>query len=219
MRRNVSISLGSLLILLGACTSAHMPKYNFAELRAAEIENEFPADTDELKARMARIATPLLFYNASLCPSAVTRTSRRSLSYDICSSRVELVVSPVYNAYFDPGEAGGILTASTALTRRLDDNGLAFIVAHELAHHIGAHEHDTRTRHDLELEADYMAVFLMTRAGYDPAGIEPILRQIIKGQDVSTQTHPALYERLETIEQARKDIMEKQARGAPLTPF
>lgn len=70
------------------------------------------------------------------------------------------------------------------------DDGLAFLVAHELAHNILKHrlrrELPRRKRpssRDVEREADRLAPWLMARAGYDPAGAVAFLEKHGPGQD------------------------------------
>lgn len=89
-----------------------------------------------------------------------------------CASRVELVPGRKLNAAAD----GSIVqVTSGVLEQAKDDNELAFIVAHEMAHNILKH----RERLDrigrsaaniraTETEADVLGLRLMRAAGYDP---------------------------------------------------
>ncbi len=89
-----------------------------------------------------------------------------------CLSRVELVPGRKLNAKAD----GDIVQLTTAvLGEAVDDDELAFIIAHEMAHNILGHA----ARLDLsgrsaakvratEIEADRFGVRLIRKAGYDP---------------------------------------------------
>ena len=90
-----------------------------------------------------------------------------------CASRVELVPGRKLNAVAD----GRIVQLTTGVMREAqDDDELAFIIAHEMAHNILEH----RKRLDkigrspgniraAEIEADRLGLRLMKAAGYDPA--------------------------------------------------
>lgn len=90
-----------------------------------------------------------------------------------CASRVELVPGRKLNAVAD----GAFVQLTTGVLQEArDDDELAFIIAHEMAHNILAH----RKRLDrigrsaanvraAEIEADRLGLRLMHGAGYDPA--------------------------------------------------
>lgn len=70
------------------------------------------------------------------------------------------------------------------------DDGLAFLVAHELAHNILKHRlrrqlprRERPSSRDVEREADRLAPWLMARAGFDPAGAVAFLEEHGPGQD------------------------------------
>lgn len=89
-----------------------------------------------------------------------------------CASRVELVPGRRLNASAD----GRIVQISTAvLAEAEDDDELAFIIAHEMAHNILRHaarlERTGRSRgaiRETEIEADRLAIRLLAAAGFDP---------------------------------------------------
>lgn len=72
----------------------------------------------------------------------------------------------------------------------ITDDGLAFLVAHELAHNILKHRlrrqlprRERPSSREVEREADRLAPWLMARAGYDPAGAIAFLEEHGPGQD------------------------------------
>jgi beta-barrel assembly-enhancing protease len=89
-----------------------------------------------------------------------------------CVSRVELVPGRKLNAKAD----GDIVQVTTAvLSEAADDDELAFIIAHEMAHNVLGHaarlDASGRSASKIratEIEADRFGVRLMKTAGYDP---------------------------------------------------
>ncbi len=90
-----------------------------------------------------------------------------------CASRVELVTGRKLNAAAD----GAIVQITTGvLEQTQDDNELAFIIAHEMAHNILKHSErldrigrSAANTRATETEADLLSLKLMKAAGYDPA--------------------------------------------------
>ena len=89
-----------------------------------------------------------------------------------CASLIEMIPSRKRNALAD-GEVVQVTSATVAATR--DNDELAFVIAHELAHNIKGHydwlQANRRTKVNIrktEIEADTLAVVLMARAKYDP---------------------------------------------------
>jgi hypothetical protein len=89
-----------------------------------------------------------------------------------CASRIELVPGKKLNAAAD----GRIVQLTTAvLEQAVDDDELAFIIAHEMAHNILKHrerlDREGRSTANIrasEVEADILAIRLMHGGGYDP---------------------------------------------------
>lgn len=110
-----------------------------------------------------------------------------------------------------------------ALALLRDESELAGVLAHEIGHVLGGHTHESfeelakdlasnpmsmdeqvRAARDDEIQADEMAVLLAAKAGYDPHGVERMLRAYAAtvpddGQG-STDTHPAWIERLARVQ-------------------
>lgn len=161
------------------------------------------------------------------------------------------------NAYAD----GENITIARGMYRFADDNELALVIAHELAHNIMGHidkmKHNAAgagiaglaidllaayygvntggefTNHGLKLgsqaysiefekEADYVAMYILAKAGYDTSGVANFWRRMVSennsGSIKSSWSHPSTPERFLAIEKTHKEIMAKKATGNPLTP-
>ena len=103
-------------------------------------------------------------------------------SDDICDVYVALVDDPGAYAY---ANGRGVYIESGLLEVLQDDDELAFIIAHEIAHvilkHVGSgREEDLANksiRSSIEKEADEMSIRLMIGAAYDPAGAFTAIRK------------------------------------------
>lgn len=98
-----------------------------------------------------------------------------------------------------------------------DDDELAFVLAHELAHNILGHAERTRGRSRLlasvgfgagpikaaEIEADKFAIGLMRRAGHNVVASETLLHRLARARGPSFAfTHPGTKRRIEIIRAA-----------------
>ncbi|QPQ54446.1 peptidase M48, Ste24p [Allosphingosinicella flava] len=152
-----------------------------------------------------------------------------------CASRVQLIPARRLNASAD-GTYAQLTTGIVAFAK--NDDELALIVAHEMAHNILGH----RARLDAqnvsrgllktfdgsagkikvtEKEADYLALYLMARAGFDigaaPGFWDRYGRAMGPGF-LSDGTHPGRGARMEAAKRAIAEIQAKQAAGQPLVP-
>ena len=147
----------------------------------------------------------------------------------VCASRLRLRPSSAINAYAD----GRHITFTTGMLDFVDnDNELALIVGHELAHNTMGHIRKavtnfilsggaTRYTRPFESEADYVGLYYMVRAGYDPAGVEDFWRRLAEVDPRSVnraKTHPTFPDRYLRIAAARAEIEAKRAAGEPLVP-
>ena len=117
---------------------------------------------------------------------AITDTKMRFniVAVPACKSRFQLVSDDNFKASAD----GTLVTISTRMLEYTnDEDELAAVVAHELAHNIlqhlrrleeaghtdglfGSFGRSARLTKQTEIEADRLSVWLMANAGYDPAG-------------------------------------------------
>lgn len=103
-----------------------------------------------------------------------------------------------------------------------NDSELAFVLAHELAHdllgHPGAFHGGGRQR--MELEADYVGIYITARAGYDvEVAAHFILRLASAFPGISEDSsYPAPAARYALLQRALKEIALKLATSAPLVP-
>lgn len=100
-----------------------------------------------------------------------------------------------------------------------DDVNLALIVAHEMAHAIAGHMEETPSQ-ALELEADRMALVLMTRAGYNiDTAIAYWADAAHPHRDLqdSSISHPSITERYNNFRKERARIATIKAAQEPLT--
>jgi len=147
-----------------------------------------------------------------------------------CASRFQLLPGPGLNAKAD----GRYVQVSGGLVEFVsNDDELALVIAHELAHNILGHrarldaagvsrgllagfgKNRSRIR-ETELEADRLALYLMARAGYDPS-VAPAFwqrfgRKLVPGF-LSDGTHPGTAERVRRAEAEISRIRQQQAAG------
>lgn len=101
---------------------------------------------------------------------------------------------------------------------------LAMVVAHEISHILLNHTDGflgyLAPQRQLEEEADYAAVYLMARAGYEPADGLGLLRRMVARFDQinDTATHPPTRKRFRLLEATIREVHGKRAAGTPLLP-
>ena len=121
--------------------------------------------------------------------------------------------------------ANGILVRVTLKLARsiADDDELAAVVAHELAHNILRHRDRLGTDRSAarvrrtEFEADRLAVWLMADAGYDPAAAVRFWNRH-KRPLVRAASHPPRSERIAAIESEIAAMQAARAGGAAARP-
>ena len=121
------------------------------------------------------IATPanadtLQSVAASLAPHASAMCVERR-QHPACFGRVRMDDSRAVNA----SAGNGWITVTRGMMRATDDDELAFVVAHEMAHNVAWH---FRSSPSNELEADAIALRLVAQAGYDPLAGARLLARI-----------------------------------------
>lgn len=158
--------------------------------------------------------------NTSLIKIYISRDGK-SITSDLkpspaCSSRIEVVAGEAIKARSD----GKTIQIGQGFAQRLDDEELAFVLAHELAHTIRGHRETLaslessgtraakRQRQSLarqfEDEADLLALHLLQNAGWDPGTAPRFMRT--KGREFDLLlpggTHRRASERAKRMEEA-----------------
>jgi hypothetical protein len=152
-----------------------------------------------------------------------------------CISRVQLVPSAKLNASADGTYAQ--LTSGIVNFARSDDE-IALVVAHEMAHNILGHrvrlneqkisrgilksiDGSAAKIRKTEVEADYLALYLLARAGYDidvAPGFWQRYGPAAFFEIFSEGTHPGRATRVAATRRTIEEIRAKQRQGAPLIP-
>ena len=153
-----------------------------------------------------------------------------------CASRFQIVPGRRLNARAD----GRYVQVTAAIAEYVqDDDELAAVLAHELAHNVLGHRlrldearvergffgnfgRNARRIRETEVEADRFSVYLMERAGYDPgAAVRFWSRFGRRGLNfLGSATHPNWRRRVESFEQEIDAIRRARAAGhAPVPGF
>ncbi|MDB2437482.1 M48 family metallopeptidase [Hellea sp.] len=150
-------------------------------------------------------------------------------SETVCGYKVRLSISSTINAYAD----GRHITMTSGMMNFVeDDDELAQIVGHELAHNTMGHIRKiitnfvvslggTRYTRPFETEADYVGMYYMVRAGYNPDDVEEFWRRLALNSPkyvARDKTHPRFPNRYLSLAATREEIKAKQAAGLPLIP-
>lgn len=152
-----------------------------------------------------------------------------------CLSRVQISVSPERNAKAD-GTYAQITSGIVNFVR--SDDELALVIAHEMSHNILGHRvrlKEQKISRGLlksidgsagkiritEVEADYLALYMLARAGYDIGAAPAFWQRYGPGSLLaifSDGTHPGRSTRVAATEATILEIRRKQQEGAPLLP-
>lgn len=149
-----------------------------------------------------------------------------------CRALVEVLADDGNDARSD----GKVIQVAYGLTRKVDDNQLAAILAHELAHSV-LHHRDKLSAADVkkgllgefgrnaqlnrqaEVEADRMSVYLLANAGFDPTVAPAFWRskfgKRLSGGIFHDAAHPGADARAQLLD---VEIAARQAAGAPAYP-
>ena len=137
----------------------------------------------------------------------------------ICGYPAHVVFDEVVNGHTD----GRAVWITSQLMRTVeDDDNLALIVAHEMAHAIARHLELTPSdeqRKVLELKADSMALVMLERAGFDIDSAIAYWMSADNPQRMSqsrSATHPNITQRLDNFEAARRAIQLSKRQNEPL---
>jgi len=146
-----------------------------------------------------------------------------------CDYNLRLSSSSAVNAFAD---GRNITVTSGMMEFAKNDDELALIIGHELAHNTMGHIRKsignyiislggTRYTRPFESEADYVGLYYMVRAGYSPNGVEGFWQRLAKTSPKGinrAKTHPTFPDRFLRIRAAREEIFAKQKSGEPLLP-
>lgn len=191
------------------------PSPAIAQATSGLVEAHQASDDDRLRAIGLRLTTA----NADKCRPAEPAVAAIAASdaaparpvRSRCSGR--FIVSPdkQLNAW-----ANGRDIAVTGKMMQFagEDDALAFVVAHELAHNILAHAErlrgissqfigpaDAQRIKDTEIEADTLAIELIVKAGFNPEAAQRLLAKMAKrGSAKVPATYPSMAERIRLLE-------------------
>lgn len=187
------------------------------------MENGKPMKVDTLQERLEASSVELVVLRNE---QEVTVTIEPDT---VCRSRMRLRPSTAINAYAN----GRNITVTTGMMNfTKSDDELALILGHELAHNTMGHIRKvvgnmilsgfaTRYTRPFESEADYVGLYYMVRANFDPTDVEAFWRRLADENPRSVnraKTHPTFPDRYLRIAAARAEIEAKQASGEPLLP-
>ncbi|MEC4889312.1 MAG: M48 family metallopeptidase [Nitrospira sp.] len=159
-----------------------------------------------------------------------------------CRYRLVVIQDEAVNAFAD-GKAIAVTRGLLRMVR--SDAELALVIAHEIAHNALAHSQTAqldqalravlsahvvkgvdvgppKSRHEFELAADRIGLYIVARAGYEPQRAIDFWRRMAllpsHADDAYGRDHPSTEERLESLEQAAEVLAVKQVKGDPLRP-
>lgn len=177
----------------------------------------------------------------------VVRSGQRVLVYldpvPACQFGLGFFRTDAINALSN-GRQIGVTTGLMGFVR--SDSELAWVLAHEIAHNVLGHVPEAKLRamldawlgatlgeapqpapslRSIEVQADYLAAYLMARAGYDLQAVRTFWRRLgqveLQQADIAPgldQSHPTTEERIQAFEVTLKEIEAKLARGEALNP-
>jgi hypothetical protein len=138
-----------------------------------------------------------------------------------CDYAVELAPNGTVNAFAKRRK----VVVTRGMMRFASDTELAFVVSHELAHHLMDHVGPLRggsgrVAH-LEGEADYVGLYVTARAGYPIEDIPHFWRRmatVFPNSIGGSNDHPATPYRTVALRKTVEEILTKISSGAPLMP-
>lgn len=135
-----------------------------------------------------------------------------------CASRVQIIAGTGLNARAD---GRYVQIYAPMLDFAANDDELATVVGHELAHNILRHVQRGVPGKVAEYEADRLGAWLVARAGYNVDAVVPFWTRYEKQTNpgiFADGTHPSLKARLAAITQAVHVLKAQRAAGQALIP-
>ncbi len=135
-----------------------------------------------------------------------------------CASRVQIVPGRSINASAD-GRYVQITAAMVDFTR--NDDELAVVTAHEMAHNILRHKALGTPSKTAEYEADRLGVWLVARGGYDVDAVVPFWTRLGKSTGLgilSDGSHPRWRPRVARVAEAVAAVKAQRAAKQALVP-
>lgn len=146
----------------------------------------------------------------------------------ICDYRLKLAYSPAINAM----ATGRSIVVTSGMMDFANDDELAMIIGHELAHNNLSHIRKiiqnrillfglANATRQFECEADYAGLYYMARAGFNIDVAAPFWRryaQLSISSLTEAKSHPITAERFARLSVAIDEINQKVVMGAPLEP-
>ena len=181
-----------------------------------------PVDASVIKDRYARIAQVEMLIDAG-ASQIVVRRSGGEVAISLvtepgCPTRFQVVTGGGLNASAD-GRYVQITTRMLAFAA--NDDELAAVLAHELAHNVLRHLALKTPSRIAETQADRLSVWLVARAGYDVDAIVPFWTRLGRRTDYgifSDRSHPGWKKRVAALETSVAEVKAQRAAGVSLVP-
>lgn len=215
----VPFGLAKFLLLSGILVGLSLPASAADPLHVLPFEHgqttTLARTTDaERQERLRRVGARLFAAAESFCPVV-----------NQCLPAIVIEPGSGLNAHAQRGR----VTISRPLIDLADtDDQLALVVAHEMAHLLLRHDDysamslNKSMAHQEELQADYVGLYLVARAGFLPqVAVElwPKLGAQQPGLVAGGAMHPGLTERYRILHGTCREIEAKERAGLPLIPW
>ena len=169
--------------------------------------------------RLAVVTSRLMRGVAHMCPDGMTPPQGSSTAApELCGYPVKLSGG---NAFRASTNGKRIKISKGALRFVLNDDELAFVLAHELSHILFGHDGAMRgnSKKEAELEADRLGIYIVARAGYSTEAAARLLPRLSETLPSLNEPHAAYHTpaaRTTAMRQAIAEIAAKEVRGEPL---
>ena len=212
MRIIIALFLSVLLSITVACAplnDAQTGPFNDSADISASLEQQ----------RLAVVTSHLMRSVAHLCPDGMTPPlGSTTVGPELCGYPVKLAGG---NEFRVSTTGKRIKITKGTLRFVLNDDELAFVLAHELTHILFGHDGALRgsSRKEAELEADRFGIYIIARAGYSTevaARLLPRLGEALPSLNEPRAAYHTPAARTAALRQAIEEIATNEARGEPL---